>query len=193
MSSAGAVLWMSQAGRPGTSVRRNASPESPVSCPDPRGAAGDRIPPRRTSPRSRSDGAASGPRFCGFSDATPPGRCVRSGKRGAASRRSSVSSRRLWGAQFGGRRQSRPTQSPRLSEPWHCDDAGPGARTIGLRRRPRSTLAGIEQAPAPPSAANQGSGPFGCVAAGPAVKARPASGEIQGSSGRPMTSASSLR
>ena len=39
-------------GRPGTSVRRNASPESPVSCPDPRGAAGDRIPPRRTSPRS---------------------------------------------------------------------------------------------------------------------------------------------
>ena len=33
-----------------------------------------------------------------FSEATPPGRCVRSGKRGAASRRSSVSSRRLWGA-----------------------------------------------------------------------------------------------
>ena len=44
MSCAGAVLWMSQAGRPGTSVRRNASPESPVSCPDTRGAAGDRDP-----------------------------------------------------------------------------------------------------------------------------------------------------
>jgi hypothetical protein len=35
-----------------------------------------------------------------------PGRCVRSRNRGAASRRSSVSSRRLWGAQFGGRRQA---------------------------------------------------------------------------------------
>src|SRR5436305_2699976 len=76
---------------------------------------------------------------------------------------------------------------------WNCDDAGPGARTIGLRRRPRSTLAGIEQAPAPPSAANQGSGPFGYVAAGPAAKARPASGETQGSSGLRSASMSSLR
>ena len=33
-----------------------------------------------------------------ISEATPPGRCARSGKSGAASRRSSVSSRRLWGA-----------------------------------------------------------------------------------------------
>ena len=47
------VLRMSQAGHPGTSVHRNASPDSPVSSRDPRAAAGDRIPPRRTSPRSR--------------------------------------------------------------------------------------------------------------------------------------------
>jgi len=42
--------------------------ESPVSGPDPRGAAADRI--ARDAPlRSRRDGAASGPRFCGFSKA----------------------------------------------------------------------------------------------------------------------------
>jgi hypothetical protein len=41
------------------------------------------------------DAGASGPLFCRFSEAPPPGRCARSGKRGAASRRSSVSSRRL--------------------------------------------------------------------------------------------------
>ena len=95
----GAVLWMSQAGRPGTSVRRNASPESPVSCPDPRGAAGDRIPPRRTSPRSLKYWGRFRSTLLWIlrSHAARP-RCVRSAKSGAASRRSSVSSRRLWGA-----------------------------------------------------------------------------------------------
>ena len=111
-----------RAGRPGTSVRRNASRELPVSCPDPRGAAGEGIPPRRTSPRSRSDGAASGPRFCGFSEATPPGRCVRSGKRGAASRRSPISSRRLWGADSSVVADSHDQRSRRdYPEPWPSD------------------------------------------------------------------------
>jgi hypothetical protein len=82
-------------------------------------------------------------------------------------------------AQFGDSPAVTATPSTWLPQPWHCDAAGPDARTIGFRRRPRSVLARIEQAPAPPSAANQGSGPFGYVAAGPAAKARPASGEEQ--------------
>jgi hypothetical protein len=95
VSCAGARLCGSQRrGRPGASVRRHASRESPVSSPDARGAAGGRIPPRRTSPRSPK-------RWGRFRSTFPkPLRQAATPARGTrpARRRSSLSSRRLSGA-----------------------------------------------------------------------------------------------
>ena len=99
---------MSRAGRPDTSVRRNASRESPVLPrpsrrswrPDPAATHLSAfsevmgpllVHPSADSPKPRRQTALSP-----FREARP------------ARRRSSLSSRRLWGAQFGGRQQSRP-------------------------------------------------------------------------------------
>ncbi len=71
-----------------------------------------------------------GPLPVHVSEATPAGRCARSAKRDAASRRSSVSSRRLWGAHSsvvaGGHGHG---GSARLSEP--CGKGIAGSRPSG--------------------------------------------------------------
>ena len=111
VSCAGARLCGShRRGRPGTSVRRNASPESPVSCPEPRGAAGDRRS-RRDAPLRvlRRDEAASAPRF------PKPRRQAASPLREARRREPAVVCQQppvVGSTQFGGRQQSRPRSRP---------------------------------------------------------------------------------